>query len=77
MFGMVDTSVSPALGYMEIVPNRTQATLLPIIQGHVHPGTVIWSDEWASYQNVGSLPNVSSHYACCVLLHRTCIPAAP
>ncbi len=61
MFGMVDTSVSPALGYMEIVPNRTQVTLLPIIQGHVHPGTIIWSDEWAGYRNVASLPNVSSH----------------
>ncbi len=50
-----------ALGYMEIVPNRTRVALLPIIQRHVHPGTIIWSDEWAGYRNVASLPNVSSH----------------
>ena len=31
-FGMVDTSVSPAMGYMEIVARRDAATLLPIIQ---------------------------------------------
>ena len=30
--GMVDTSVSPAMGYMEIVARRDAATLLPIIQ---------------------------------------------
>jgi len=31
MFGMVDTSITPALGYMELVPDRMAATLLPII----------------------------------------------
>lgn len=61
MFGMVDTSQSPAVGYMEIVSNRSQATLLPIIQSHTQPGTIVWSDEWAAYRNVASLPNVASH----------------
>ena len=32
VFGMVDTSVSPAMGYMEIVARHDAATLLPIIQ---------------------------------------------
>ncbi len=54
-FGLADVSVSPALGYMEIVPNRTAA---PIIQSHVAPGTIV---QWAAYNGVGSLPNVSSH----------------
>ena len=36
-------------------------TLLPIIQHHVAPGTVVWPDEWAAYNHVASLPNVSTH----------------
>ena len=58
---MVDTSQSPALGYMEVVPRRDTATLLPIISAHTAPGTEIHSDEWAGYRTVHSLPNVSSH----------------
>ena len=34
VFGMCDTSQSPAWGVMCIVPNRTQSTLLPILQQH-------------------------------------------
>ena len=58
---MVDTSHTPALGYMEIVPDRTTATLLPIIQAHLQPGTIVHSDQWAAYQQVQSLPNVATH----------------
>ena len=61
MFGMVDTSQSPALGVMVMVPCRNAATLLPIIQQHVRPGTVVWSDEWAAYRRVQQLPAVSQH----------------
>ena len=61
MFGMVDTSQLPALGYMQIVNTRNAATLLPIINNHVAPGTIIHSDEWAAYNCTGSLSNVSSH----------------
>ena len=61
VFGICDTSVSPALGYMEIVPNRSAATLLPIIGAHINNGTVIQSDEWAAYNGVINLAPVSSH----------------
>ena len=55
---MVDVSHAPALGYMEIVQDRQAATLLPIIQQHVQRGTVIHSDQWSSYSQVSTLPNV-------------------
>ena len=61
VFGLVDTSQTPALGYMEIVPQRDAATLLPLINVHVAPGTIIHSDEWAAYNRVQRLSNVSSH----------------
>lgn len=46
---------------MEIVQQRDAATLLPIIQAHTAPGTIIHSDQWAAYNNVQSLPSVSLH----------------
>lgn len=58
---MVDTSHQPALGYMEIVAQRDAATLLPIINAHVAPGTTVWSDQWAAYRRVSTLPNVNNH----------------
>ena len=61
VFGLCDTSHTPGRGYMEIVQRRDAATLLPIIQAHVAPGTVIHSDEWAAYNRVSNLPNVASH----------------
>ena len=59
---MVDTSRTPALGLLRMVPNRTRTTLLPIIQAHTRPGTIIHSDDYATYRNaVGQLPNVAMH----------------
>lgn len=52
VFGLVDTSFTPSKGYMCIVPDRSQNTLLPIIQQVCLPGTIIWSDEWRGYYNI-------------------------
>ena len=57
---MVDISHDPALGYMEIVQQINAATLLPIINTHVAPGTEVWSDEWSAYHNISCLPNEQS-----------------
>ena len=52
VFGMVDTSFSPAIGYMEIVEKRDQITLLPIINRVARRGSIIHSDEWRAYRNI-------------------------
>ena len=57
---MVDTNMSPALGVMELVASHDAATLLPIIQRHVRPGIIVWSDTWVAYNNV-HLPPVAQH----------------
>ena len=59
--GLVDTSHTPALGYMEIVSRHDAVTLLPIIQTHVAPGTEIHSDQWAANTHGAGLPIVSTH----------------
>ena len=46
---------------MEVVPDRSAATLLPILQAHVATGTTVYSDHWAAYNSVQSLGNVASH----------------
>jgi len=40
--------------FMEMVPARYAATLLPIIQRNIVPGSTIRSDEWAGYNRLGN-----------------------
>ena len=61
MFGIVDTSQQPALGFMQVVPSLDAQTSLPIIQAHVALGSVVHSDQWAAYRNTQGLPNVNAH----------------
>ena len=50
VFGIVDTSTTPGVGYMELVPDRRAVTLIPVIQRFVLSGSIIHSDQWAAYQ---------------------------
>ena len=61
VFGIVDTGHQPALGYMQIVPRRDAATLLPIIQSHVQSGAVVHSDEWRAYCRIQSQLGLQHH----------------
>jgi transposase len=53
VFGLVDRKTKKV--YFEIVPDRTGATLLAIICERTHPGSIIYSDCWASYNKITEL----------------------
>jgi len=53
IFGIYDPEKRE--GYIQLVDKRDAATLLPIIQRIVAPGSTIWSDEWAAYRQLSSL----------------------
>src|SRR6187402_2665159 len=55
IFGIVDTSFTPARGYMECVERRNAATLLPILERVCLPDTAIVSDGWAAYPRIRDL----------------------
>ena len=41
--------------FMVEVLDRSAATLLPLIQQHILPGTTVLSDEWRSYSRIPTL----------------------
>lgn len=38
--------------FLELVPNRKQATLMEVIHRKIHPGTTIISDGWKAYNSI-------------------------
>lgn len=42
--------------FMFTVPDRTAATLMPIIRTNILPGTTVLSDQWRAYNGIGTVP---------------------
>ena len=61
MFGIVSTQYTPSRGYFQVVERRGAGTLLPLIQRCILPGTEVYTDDWAAYRRVNTLPNVAAH----------------
>ena len=53
VFGGIDLTTKEV--FMELVPRRDAATLIPIIQRVILPGTTIWSDMWPAYNGLAAL----------------------
>ena len=60
VFGMVDTSSSPAISYLQLVEKRDAETLLPIIARVVQPGSIVRSDQWRAYSRISELGYIDS-----------------
>lgn len=61
VFVMTDRSASPEIGHMEIVDTQDAERLMPIIQRHVRPGSVVYSKRWKSYTNISEQFNFVDH----------------
>lgn len=61
---MVDTTFTPARGYMQVVPRRNRATLTQIMNQRLAHPVIVHTDLWRGYFN---LPNFVMH----AQLHET------
>ena len=52
VLGLFDTQYVPARPYLQLVRRRNAATLLPIIQRKVQPGSLVYTDQWAAYRRM-------------------------
>ena len=53
VFGGIERGTTKS--FMVVVEDRSAATLIPIIQQYIWPGSVIISDEWRAYSTLSSL----------------------
>lgn len=59
VFGGIDRDTREC--FAVTVEKRNAATLLPIIQQFILPGTIILSDQWAAYNMISSCPDGYEH----------------
>lgn len=62
VFGVISTESTPCRGYFQVVQRRDRATLAPILQRVLLPGSELHSDDWPGYRNLTAhVPNVTLH----------------
>ena len=66
MFGIISTEYRPCRGYFQVVQQRDRATLAPILQRVLLPGSEVHSDDWAAYRGL-------ENHVANVRVHRTVI----
>ena len=54
VFAGIDTTTN--IGFLSFVPDKSAATLIPLIQQFVLPGTTIHSDQQLTHLNIGDIP---------------------
>ena len=59
MFGGIERGTKRA--FMVLVDQRNAATLLPIIQQYIAPGSTVYSDLWRAYGGIPALPQGYQH----------------
>lgn len=63
LFGGVQRNTLGREVFLVSVQRRNAATLLPLIQQYILPGTRVISDQWASYNQIQNLPQNYGHDA--------------
>ena len=54
VFGGIHTEQK--IGFLDFLSDRSAATLLPIIERVIRPGSTIHSDQWVTYNGVANIP---------------------
>lgn len=76
VFGGIDVD-DPTRCFLVPVDRRDRATLEPLIQRNIAPGSIIWSDDWRAYNGVSALGythhrvNHSANFVCPTTLVHT------
>ena len=52
VFGMIEGSLESHKMVLLLVPDRSAATLIPIIRQYASPLSVIYSDQWLAYSSI-------------------------
>ena len=68
VFGGVDRNTNKS--FLELIPDKSAATLLGIIEEKIEPGSIIHTDGHAAYNGIPNIP-VQPPYQHLVVIHRT------
>lgn len=56
-------------GFLVFIPDKSAATLLPLVQEHIAPGSIVHTDGLPSYNGIANLP-VNPPYQHLVVIHQ-------